>query len=86
MNQSSCIAPHHPHCPHYCNTIARLLRNIRIPTDPTSVCIHHNILVMAISCKGQGTTGRASFDEDGAAPASPAPQHSCGQVKGALCA
>jgi len=32
------IAPSHLHCPHYCNTMARLLRNIRRPTDPPFVC------------------------------------------------
>jgi len=29
-----CIGSHHQHCPHYCNTIAQLLRNIRPPPDP----------------------------------------------------
>jgi len=48
-----CIAPFHLHCPHYCNSIARLLRNIRRPPDSPFVAIHHIILVMAISCKGQ---------------------------------
>jgi len=38
MMQSSVIAPPHPHCPRYCTTIARRLRNIRPPTDPPSVC------------------------------------------------
>jgi len=33
-----CIAPSHLHCPHYCNTITRLLRNIRRPARPPFVC------------------------------------------------
>jgi len=38
------IAPSYLHCPHYCNTIARLLRNIRRPSDPPFVChTKHNI-------------------------------------------
>jgi len=37
------------------NTVARSLRNIRPPTDPPFYAIHHTILVMAISCKGQVT-------------------------------
>jgi len=37
----------------YCNTNARPLRNIRPPTDPPFYAIHHTILVMTISCKGQ---------------------------------
>jgi len=36
-----------------CNTIARPLRNIRPPTDPSLYAIHNRQLVMAISCKGQ---------------------------------
>jgi len=32
------IAPSHLHCPHYCKTIARLLRKIRRPPDPPLVC------------------------------------------------
>ena len=34
----ACVAPSHLHCPYYCNTIARLLRNIRRPTDSPFVC------------------------------------------------
>jgi len=48
------ILPSHVHCPHYCNTIARLLRKIRRPPDLSCVCYtHYTILAMAISCKGQ---------------------------------
>ena len=32
------LAPSHLHYPHYCNTIARPLRNIRPATDPPFVC------------------------------------------------
>jgi len=32
------IAPPNLHCSRYCNTIARLLRNIRPPPDPACVC------------------------------------------------
>ena len=32
------IAPSHLHCPHYFNTIARLLRSIRRPPGPPFVC------------------------------------------------
>jgi len=31
--------PSHLHFPYYCNTIARLLRNMRRPPDPPCVCI-----------------------------------------------
>jgi len=34
----SFIAHSHLHCPHYCNAIARLLRNIQRPPDPPFVC------------------------------------------------
>jgi len=37
----SFIAHSHLHCPHYCNAIARLLRNIRRPPDPPFVCHAH---------------------------------------------
>jgi len=37
----SFIAHSHLHCPHYCNAIARLLRNIRSPHDPPFVCHAH---------------------------------------------
>jgi len=37
----------------YCNTIGRPFRNIRPPPTPLSYAIHHTILAMAISCKGQ---------------------------------
>ena len=45
------IARAHMHCPHYCNTIARPLRNIPPPT-PLLYVIHQTTLVMSISCKG----------------------------------
>jgi len=49
MNQSSFYCPSH-----YCNTIARLLYNIRPPPPTTLLCAtNHTILVMAILCKGQ---------------------------------
>jgi len=37
----------------FCSNVARLLRNIRLPTDPPPpvYAIHHTILVMAILCK-----------------------------------
>jgi len=47
------IAPSHLHCPHYCNTIALLLRNRRHPPTALWNAIHYTILVMTISCKGQ---------------------------------
>ena len=37
-NQSSFYCFSYLHCPHYCNTVARLLRNIRHPPDPPFVC------------------------------------------------
>jgi len=36
--QSSLHCPLHLHCSHYCNTIARRMRNIRPPPDPPCVC------------------------------------------------
>jgi len=51
------IRPARLHCPHCCNTIARLLASIRPPTRPPLVyAIHHTTLAMAISCKGQAAT------------------------------
>ena len=42
------------HCLHCCNTNARLLSNTRPPhPTPLVYAIHHAVLVMAISCKGQ---------------------------------
>jgi len=44
------------HCPHSCNTIARLLQNIRPPLPPSTslvYAIQHTILAIRISCKGQ---------------------------------
>jgi len=49
------------HCPHYCNAIAGLLRNIRRPPDPQLYAMHNTILVMAISCKGQAPRGYAGM-------------------------
>ena len=39
--------------PHYCNTIARLLRSVRPPPDPLLYGIHNTTLVVAILCRGQ---------------------------------
>jgi len=50
------LPPPHLHSLRYCNTIARPLRNIRPPSTPNGYAIHHTILVMAISCKGQAGT------------------------------
>jgi len=48
------LLPSHPQSLHYCNTIARLLSNIRPPPPTYRVyAIHHTILAMTISCKGQ---------------------------------
>jgi len=48
------MLPPHLQRLHHCNTIARLLRNIRpSPPTPRLYAIHHTILVMAILCKGQ---------------------------------
>jgi len=58
--QLSCYCPAHLHCPHDCNTIAKRLRRTRPPALTRLLyAIHHTILVMAISCKGQipHTTG-----------------------------
>jgi len=52
---SSFYCPPHLQSLHYCNTTARLLRNIRPPPPTPRVnAIHHTILVMAIACKGKG--------------------------------
>jgi len=60
--QSFSVRVHHPviallhlQSPPDCNTIVRPLRNIygHLPTPPPVYAIHHIILVMAISCKGQ---------------------------------
>ena len=48
-----CIPPPHLQSLPYCNTIALPLRNIRPPTDLPFYAIHHTILAMALSCKGQ---------------------------------
>jgi len=51
--QSSFYCPPHLQSLPYCNATTRPLRNIRSsPTSPVNA-IHHTILVMAISCKGQ---------------------------------
>jgi len=52
-SQSSFHRPPHLQSLPYCNTIARPLHNMRPPTDPPFYAIHHTILVMAVSCKGQ---------------------------------
>jgi len=46
------LAPSQLPCPHFCNTIARLLRNIRRPPTPSLCAIHQTILSMAIPYKG----------------------------------
>jgi len=43
MNQSSFYCPPHQHCPHGCNTIAIVLRNIRPPSDPPFLCHTYTI-------------------------------------------
>ena len=52
-NQSSFHCPSHLHCPLYCNTIARLLRNIRCPPDPPRVRHTQYNIDNGKSCKGQ---------------------------------
>jgi len=52
------IPPAYLHCPHWCNTTARLLGNIRPPPTSLVHAIHHPILAMTISCKGQLTPAR----------------------------
>ena len=47
------IAPPHLQSLPYSNSIARPSCNIRPPTDPLLYAIHHTVLAMAISCKGQ---------------------------------
>jgi len=37
-SQSSLYCPLHLHCSHDCNSIARLMRDTRSPTDPTFLC------------------------------------------------
>jgi len=45
------IAPSHLHCPHYCNTCARLLRNIRLPGPPFVCHTPYNIGNANIVCR-----------------------------------
>ena len=47
------LTPPHLHCPHYCNIIARRLRNIRPPPTTFLYAIHNTKLVLAMSCKDQ---------------------------------
>jgi len=47
------LAPPHVHCPHHCNTIARLSRNTRSPPTPLVYAMNHTKLVLAISCKAK---------------------------------
>jgi len=54
-NQSSSIAPPHPHCPHYCTTMHDYCAIYDPPPTPLLYAIHHTILVMAISCESQIT-------------------------------
>jgi len=58
-----CARIHHPvilpaclHCPHCCNTIARLLGNIWPPSTSFWICHTPCIIGNKISCKGQTTT------------------------------
>jgi len=53
---SSFYCPPHLQSLPYSYTFARPLRNISPPTDPPFYAIHHNVLVMALSCKGQALT------------------------------
>jgi len=46
------LPPHLQSLP-YCNNIARPFRNIRPPPTPRLYAIHHTVLAMAISFKGQ---------------------------------
>jgi len=47
IRQSSLYYPLHLHCSHYCNTIVRLIRNIRPPSAPPLVfAIYHTILAV----------------------------------------
>jgi len=58
-SQLSFYCPLHLQSLPYCNTIARVLCNIRPPPpNPPVYAMHHTILVMAISCKGQGECNR----------------------------
>jgi len=61
VSQSSISCPPHLQSLPYCNTIARPLRNTR-PPPPTHYfySVHHTVLVMAISCKGQHQTREQS--------------------------
>ena len=62
------LPPRHLQSLPYCNTIVRLLRNIRHPPTPPFYVIRHTILVMAISCKGQTKTPQMScVSESGSA-------------------
>jgi len=55
----------HLHCPPWCNTIAQLLDCLRLPIrTPVSYAMHHTILVMTISCKGQGAGTEACVRGD----------------------
>jgi len=49
-NPSSFIPPTHPHCPHYCNTVARLLSSIRLPLR-TLVCMLYTIQYCRVKAK-----------------------------------
>ena len=52
------ITSAHSRYPHYCKTIARLLRHIHPPSPTLPLyATHHRILVMTISCKGRLTAG-----------------------------
>jgi len=53
------IPPARLHCPPWCNTIARLLDSIRVPFRPRVCMLYTILLVITISCKGQGVGGAA---------------------------
>ena len=53
----------HSRYPHYCITIARLLRHIHPPSTLPLYATHHRILVMTISCKGLVTWQVNSFGQ-----------------------
>ena len=59
-HQSS-FPPARLHCPHCCNTIARLLGSVRTFPTPLLYVIHHTILLMTISCLGQAPPRRLLY-------------------------
>ena len=68
------IAPARLHCPHACNTCALILRNLRPPPPtPLLTAIHHTILQIAVSCKGQGVCRYGALKGFGGYLGMPAP-------------